>query len=249
MYAKLGNDEHDRGFVPFTILKKEAIASGPIYLLKIERQDSGKLFKYHPGQYITLRVDKGGVLHHGHYSLLEPYNGQTYSVALKQGNDFDQNSIVSDEIIRKRAVGSTVLVSPPAGKFSLVKDGNHHLFISGGIGIASFMALIEELNQQGKLASATVVQCARTDNHAAFAATLHKLLPKEQYVILTQNEPISKNHLEGKLRSETHVYVSGSEAFLTMAENALARFNHPKSQIHMKSIEPTLRLLHELEQK
>ena len=61
--------------------------------------------------------------------------------------------------------------------------------------------------------------------------------------MLTQEHPISKSHLEGKIQPDTHVYVSGSEKFLDMAIKALAGFNHPSSQVHYKSIEPTLGLL------
>jgi nitric oxide dioxygenase len=249
LYAKLGNDDQDKGFIAFVVLQKEQIASGPIYSFKLERQNNGKLFDYFPGQYITVRIEKGGVLHHGQYPLIEPFNGHTYTIGVKQGNDLDPNSIVSEELIGNRQVGSTVLISAPAGSFQLAKDAKNHLFISGGIGITSFVALLQELNQQGKAASATLIQCVRTEGHAAYASTLQKILPKGQYLILTQEEPISKAHLEGKLQPDTHVYVSGSEVFLTMAENALAGFNVPKGQLHMRSIEPTLRLLKNLDKK
>ena len=53
LYAELGDNEADKGFVPFTIIKKDTIANGPTYLLTLERQDGGQLWKYTPGQYIT----------------------------------------------------------------------------------------------------------------------------------------------------------------------------------------------------
>ncbi|CAF1135621.1 unnamed protein product [Rotaria sp. Silwood1] len=249
LYNKLGDNEHDKGFVPFTVIKKDEVASGPTYSLTLAPQEGSKLFDYQPGQYITLRVEKGGVLHHGHYPLIEPCNGATYTVAFKHGNDYDQNAIVSEEIIHNRAVGSTILVSPPAGSFGLVNDAKHHLFISGGIGITSFMAMVQELKKQGKADSITLVECVRTEGHAAFAAILHKILSPGQYLILTQEEPISKAHLQGKLHPDTHVYMAGSEAFLTMAESAIEGFALPKSQIHVRSIEPTLRILKSLDLK
>ncbi|CAF1003976.1 unnamed protein product [Rotaria sp. Silwood1] len=249
LYDKLGTDERDKGFAPFTVLKSDVIASGPIYAMSLERQDGGKLWDYHPGQYITLRIEKNGVLHHGHYPLIEPFNGYNYTIAFKQGNDLDQNSIVSTDMIENHPVGSTVLVSPPAGSFAMAKDGKSHLFISGGIGVTSFMSMIQELQQQGKAASASLIQCVRSEDHAAFAGKLHKILPHGQYLILTQEEPISKEHLHGKIKPDTHVYVAGSEVFLSMAENALAGLAHPKSHIHIRSIEPTLRILHSIGKK
>ena len=89
--------------------------------------------------------------------------------------------------------------------------------------------MLEELNQQGRSSSASLVQCVRTKGHAAFAAKLHRIVSQYQYTILTREDPLSKAHLDGKLNADTHIYVAGSEAFLTMAENALAGFNHPKS--------------------
>jgi len=249
LYEQLGSDEADKGFVPFTILKKETIASGPTYALTLARQGGGKLWSYNPGQYITLRIEKDGVFHNGHYTLLEPFNGSTYTVAFKQGNNTDQNTVTTEEIVNNRAVGSTVLVSGPAGSFGLVSDAKSHLFISGGIGIASLMPMINELIKEGKASSATVIQCVRTEGHAAFADKLRSVLPQGQYLILTEKDPISKNHIQGKVKPDTQVYISGSEAFLAMVNNALAGSVQNKAQIHIKSIEPTLGLLKAIGQK
>jgi len=249
LYEALGS-EADRGFVPFTVQKKDVIASGPTYELTLARQDGGKVWNHNPGQYITIRVEKDGVLHHGHYPLLEASNGSTYTIAFKQGNDTDQNTIVTEEIARKRAVGSTVLVSAPTGSFGLHADAKNHLFISGGIGITSLLGMINELNKQGKASSVNVIQSVRTEGHAAFADKLRKFLPQGQYVTLTEKEPLSKKHLQGKLQPDTHVYISGSELFLGLVEVALAASGgHPRSQIHVKSIEPTVGLLKAINKK
>ncbi|CAF3336644.1 unnamed protein product [Rotaria sp. Silwood2] len=155
---------------------KDAIISGPTYSITLERNDSGKLFDYHSGQYVTLRVEKDSILHHGHYPLVNTYDGNSYTVAFKQGNGLDQNSIVSEEMIRNYHVGSTILLPPPAGSFALAKDAKRHLFVSGGIGITSFMAIIQELNQQGKAGSVSLTQCVQTEEHAAIAGKLHRIL-------------------------------------------------------------------------
>lgn len=239
LYAKLGND---KGFVPFTVVKKETISSGPTCVFTLQRQDGGKLWPHHAGQYITIRVEKNGVLHQGHYALLEPDNGSTYSIACREGH-VDQNTLVSEEVIRNRQVNSTVLVSAPAGSFGLVNDATSHLFIGGGIGIASLMGLINELNKEGKAASATVIQCATTEDRAAFSSQLQNIVPKGQYVLLTKDHQLGKSHIEGKVKPGTQVYISGSETFLAAAKAALAEAGVSKANIHIKSIEPTLGLL------
>lgn len=243
LYAELGDNEADRGFVSFAITKKDVIADGPTYLVTLERKDGGKLWNYTPGQYITIRIEKNGTQHQGHYTLVEPSNGKNYTIAFKQGKKTDQNIIVNDEIASNRQVGGTVLVSGPAGSFGANEDAKSNLFIGGGIGIASLMAIINQLIQQNKASSVSVVQCVRAQGDAAFGEQLRKQVPQGQYVLLTEKETISKSHLEDKVKSDTQVYISGSESFLALVEKALAGFNLPKSQIHIKSIEPTLGLL------
>jgi len=111
------------------------------------------------------------------------------------------------------------------------------------------MSMINKLISQGKASSVTVIQCVRTAGDAAFADKLGSALPQGQYVTLTEKDPISKNHLQGKLQSDTQVYISGSENFIGMVDKALAGSNIPKPQIHYKSIEPTLGLLKAINQK
>jgi nitric oxide dioxygenase len=243
LYEQLGGTDADKGFVPFKVVKKDTVASGPTYVLTLQREDGGKPWNYTPGQYITIQVDKNGVKNNGHYTLLEPPNGSTYSVGFKQGNPLDQNVVTTEELVNNRPVGSTVLVSGPAGSFGLVSGAKSNLFISGGIGITSLSPMINQLIQDGKAASATVIQCVRTAGHAAFGDKLSSALPKGQYIVLTEKEPISQNHLQGKVNADTQIYISGSEAFLGMVDKALAGLNVSKSQIHIKSIEPTLGLL------
>jgi len=241
LYAELGS-EADQGFVSFTVTKKDNIAAGPTYLLQLERKDGGNLWKYTAGQYVTLRVQKDGVNYNGHYTLLEPYNGKNYSIAFKQGKETDQNTVTNNEIASNVQVGGQVLVSAPAGSFGVVEGASNNLFIGGGIGITSLMPMINELLQQKKGSQVSVIQCVRTPENVVFGDQLNGL-PQGQYVTLTEKEPISKATLDGKVKSDTHVYISGSEVFIGLVKNALSGFNLPKSQVHLKSIEPTLGLL------
>jgi len=194
-------------------------------------------------------LKKNGVNHQGHYPILEPSNGSTYSIAFKLGKETDQNIIVTEEIIKNREVGSTVLVSGPAGSFGLVNNAKHHIFIGGGIGITSLLPMINQLLKEGKGNSATVIQCVRTEGHAIFNDKLHTALPEGHYQILTEKQPISSNHVQGKLHHDTHVYVSGSEDFLALADKALSGANVNKANVHVKSIEPTLGILKAINQK
>ena len=243
LYAQLGSNPANQGFVPFTVVAKEVVASGPTYVITLARQDGGQLWNYNPGQYITVRVEVNGFANNGHYTLLEPYNGTNYKIALKLGNKTDQNTVTNEEIVNNRAVNSTVLVSAPAGSFSLGANAGSYVFISGGSSIAALLPLINQLNQQGQASKVTVIQSVKNEDYAAFAAKLHNILPAGQYLILTEENPISKKTLQGRVQADTEVYVSGSEMFIELAQAALVGANVKSSQVHVKSIEPTLGLL------
>jgi len=103
--------------------------------------------------------------------------------------------------------------------------------------------MIQELSEQGNAGSASLIQCVRTQDAAAFADKLRGLLPKDRYTVFTQDHILTKEDLQGKLNADTHVYMCGGDLFLNIAENALASYGHPTSQIHVESIEPSLRLL------
>ncbi|CAF4311854.1 unnamed protein product, partial [Adineta steineri] len=86
LYDELGPSEEDKGFVPLIIVKKEVIAHESIVALTLERPQNGKMFKFHVGQYLTIRIRKDGNFHNRHYSLTRPFDGKSYSIAIKIEN-------------------------------------------------------------------------------------------------------------------------------------------------------------------
>lgn len=243
LYDELGPDEHDKGFVPLTIVRKETIAGGPIVALTLERHDHGKMHNYHPGQYITLRIKKNGHFHNRHYSLLQPFDGTTYHVAIKDEIDHQPNGIVSTDIIDNYKVGDQILTSFPAGTFGLVENAKHHLFIAGGIGITVLSSMILELNKQNKAICTTLLYCVSKPEDAAFANELKSILPENQYKFFCHGERLERNDLEKVLTPDTHVYVCGSVPFMNQIEAYLAECGHPPSQIHIEVFQPSLSVI------
>jgi nitric oxide dioxygenase len=243
LYDNLGPDERDKGFIPLTIVKKEKVANGPIVSLTLERRDGGKIHNYHPGQYITLRIKKGNYFHPRHYSLIQPFDGKTYRIAIKQEIDHEPKGIVSNEIINNHNVGDKILASLPAGTFTLIENAKHHLFIAGGIGITVFLSMIQELHKQGKSNIVTLIHCVPTEGHAAFANQMRSILPRNQYHLLLQGKRRLQRLIRDILKPDTHVYLCGSVPFMNKVEDYLAKSSHPSSHIHIEAFRPSLSLL------
>jgi nitric oxide dioxygenase len=242
LYDELG-DKHEQGFIPFTIINKETIASGPIVAFTFERSDGGKLRDYHSGQYLTLRIKKDGLYHIRHYSLIQPFDGKTYRIAIKQEIDHEPKGIVSNELINKYKQGDIVSVSLPAGSYALINDAQHHLFIAGGIGITVFSSMIQDLHQQNKSDITTLIHCVSKEDQAAFADQMRAILPKDQYHVILHGKHLLQGLIEKTLTPKTHVYVCGSPIFMDKTEEYLAQFGHPSSQIHKEAYLPSLSLI------
>lgn len=242
LYNELG-DKTEQGFIPFTITKKETIAAGPIVSFNLERRDGGKMHDYHSGQYITLRVKKDGLYHMRHYSLIEPFDGKTYRIAIKQEKEHEPKGIVSTELIEKYKEGDSVTLSLPAGTYTLVKDAKHHLFIAGGIGISVFTSMILDLHKQGKIDITTLIHCVPTEDQAAFVDQMRKIMPKDQYHLLLQGKRLLQETLTKVLTPKTQIYLCGTGMFMSKVEEYLAQLEHPHSQIHIEAFQPSLSLL------
>ncbi len=243
LYDALGPDERDKGFISLTIVKKQKIANGPIVSLTLKRHDGGKIHHYHSGQYLTLRVKKDNYFHNRHYSLIQPFNGKTYRIAIKQEIDHEPKGIVSNEIINNYKEGDKILATLPAGTFTLMQNARHHLFIAGGIGITVLSSMIEELHKQGKSNTVTLIHCVPTEGHAAFAKQMRSILPRNHYHLLLQGKHLLRGLIRNRLKPDTHVYLCGSVPFMNKVENYLAEYGHPSSHIHVEAFRPSLSLI------
>jgi len=243
LYDELGQDERDKGFVSFTIVKKEKVSNTPIIAFTLERHDGGKIHNYHPGQYITLRIKKGNYFHNRHYSLIQPFDGKTYCIAIKQHIDHDPKGIVSNEIINNYRKGDKILVSLPAGDFTLVDNARHYLFIAGGVGITVLSSMIHELHKQGKSNIATLIHCVPSESHAAFSNQMRSILRRNQYHLLLRGRNILQGLIHDTIKPDTHVYLCGSALFMNKVENYLSECDHPSSHIHAEAYRPSLSLI------
>jgi nitric oxide dioxygenase len=240
LYDELGPDERDKEFISLTIVKKEKIANGPIVSLTFERHDGGKIHNYHPGQYLTLRIKNGSYFHNRHYSLIQPFDGKTYRIAIKQELDQEPKGIVSNEIINNYKEGDQILASLPAGTFTLIENAKQYLFIAGGIGITVLSSMIQELHKQGKSNTVTLIHCVPTEGHAAFANQMRSIIPRNQYHLLLQGKRLLQGLIRNTVKPDTHVYLCGSVPFMNKVEDYLGECGHPSSHIHTEAFRPAL---------
>ena len=102
-----------------------------------------KLFRYLPGQFVTLEVPVDGKVVRRSYTIsTSPSRPHVIAVTVKRAEGGQISSWLHDHL----QVGSTLFVDGPHGKFTCVGDGGGpYLFISGGSGITPIMAMLRWL--------------------------------------------------------------------------------------------------------
>lgn len=243
LYDELGNDESDKGFIPFTIVKKEKIARGPIYSLEIKRSDGKRMINYHAGQYITLRLKIDGIYHQRHYGLVRPFDGKVYRIGIKQLTDCEPKGVFTNDLIENYHEGDTIYSSLPAGCFSTVPDAKHHLFIAGGIGITVLSTMIEDLYKKGKSKSVTLIYCVPGKDHAVYIDRMRFCVPQKQFHLLFQGRQVLKGLIKKVVTPATHIYLCGAAAFMVTVQKHLVACNIPSKNVHINAFQPLFSLM------
>ncbi|KAK0631732.1 globin-like protein [Immersiella caudata] len=129
--------------------------SDEIHSFYIFPQDGKHLPRYHPGQYVSVRVKvPDGYLQSRQYSLSDVYRPEYYRFSVKRdegakyansvSESYFHPGTVSNMLIDQFPAGSTIEVSHPAGEFFLDVDNNSTVplvLISGGVGITPMIAI------------------------------------------------------------------------------------------------------------
>ncbi|KAL2271016.1 hypothetical protein VTJ83DRAFT_387 [Remersonia thermophila] len=140
--------------------------SEDIYSFYLVPVDGKKLPRFHPGQYVSLRVHSPeGYMQARQYSLSEAWREDYYRISVKRdegtrySNSVSQSyfhpGLVSNILIDHMPAGSTVELSHPCGEFFLDINNTSHMplvLISAGIGVAPMIAIANAVtrNQPGR---------------------------------------------------------------------------------------------------
>jgi 3-ketosteroid 9alpha-monooxygenase subunit B len=131
-----------------TLQVVEAIPEGrDSILLSFALQDEQlQLFRFDPGQYLTLAADIDGDMHWRCYSITsEPRRNQLISVLVKRMPGGRVSNWICDNV----QPGSRIAVLPPAGRFLLARPPQSVLLFAGGSGIAPVFALARQALEEG----------------------------------------------------------------------------------------------------
>ena len=150
--------------MPLRVTRNDEIADG-INLIEFRDLNGKELPEFSAGAHIAIRVPNGLLRK---YSLCnDPTERDRYQVAVKrEANGRGGSANLIDSV----KAGDELMVAPPVNDFGLPSRAQDFLFIAGGIGITPIMAMIREVQRQGK--RFRLFYCTRSPETTAFADEL-----------------------------------------------------------------------------
>ena len=135
-------------------------------------------------------------------------------------------------------VGDMLMLSAPRNAFALAPDTPHSVLLGGGIGITPLKAMAHALAAQG--ASFELHHCARSPQHAAFAAELDATVPAGRlHRHFDGGDPARGLDLAALLARPapgTHLYYCGPAGFMQACADASRHW--PAGSVHFEHFKP-----------
>jgi glycine betaine catabolism B len=134
------------------------------------RAEKPALFKFLPGQFITLELEIDGKTINRCYTISSsPTRPHTLSITVKR----QPNGVVSNWLHDNLKVGDQLAVLPIAGDFSCAHHiADKYLFLSGGSGVTPLMSMSRSFHDFAEATDIVFIHSARTPADIIFAQEL-----------------------------------------------------------------------------
>lgn len=205
-------------------------------------------FRHTPGQHIALRRSVDGQEIRRTYSICTP---ATDEPVLRVGIRLVEEGAFSTYALKELAVGDTVDVMAPAGRFTLEPRPGHFVGIVGGSGITPVLSIAATLLAQQPDARFCLIRSDRTaastmfleevadlkDRYPQRFQLIHTLSREEQQAGLPSgrlDEPRLRSLLPALLKTDSvdGWYLCGPYGLVQGAERALRALDVPRTRIH-----------------
>ena len=217
--------------------------------------DGAPLPAFKAGQYLSVTVNFGdGRTQLRQYSLSDAA-GDSLRISVKRepAGQATPAGEVSNWIHDHVAAGSTLLVSPPCGEFTIDTESDEPVvLLSAGVGITPMIGALNRIAQVNPSRHVIFGHAARDAAHQAHEADIaaaKSAMPNLQVVKFYENREGASDALEGLMtlnampswpRAETDVYMCGPLPFMQAQWLALVKAGVPPARLHREVFGPDL---------
>jgi nitric oxide dioxygenase len=223
--------------------------------IRFVADDGAPLPAFKAGQYLSVTVNFGdGRTQLRQYSLSDaPGDSLRISVKREPAGQATPAGEVSNWIHDNVVVGSTLLVSPPCGEFTIDTESDAPIvLLSAGVGITPMIGALNRIAQVNPARHVIFGHAARDADHQAHNADIaaaKAAMPNLEVVKFYENRAGASDALEGLMtlnampswpRAETDVYMCGPLPFMQAQWLALVKAGVPPARLHREVFGPDL---------
>ncbi len=156
-------------FHPLTVSRLDRLTDDAVAVTLAVPEALRASFRYVPGQHLTFRYHSGdgGELRRN-YSICSPATEPDGPSSLTVGVRHIAGGEFSAHVVKEVAVGDTLHVLPPTGRFTLPPAPGHYAAIVGGSGITPVLSMIATLLSTEPGARFTLLRCDRSTASTMF---------------------------------------------------------------------------------
>jgi len=232
-------DNHEQVFYPLEVSKviQDTVDACSV-VLKISPQLKQK-FAYRAGQYLTFEIPWGDFSIRRSYSLCSaPSSGEDPTVTIKRVTDGRASNWFNDQV----KPGMSILVAPPAGRFSIRNDNTNPIVLAaGGSGITPIISIIKTVLLESSR-ELVLIYANRDPQSVIFHDQINALAQQHpdrltcHYHLDSEGSYLGEEKLLRLIddRWDADFYVCGPGPYMDLVENTLLKRDVKKTNIFIE---------------
>lgn len=197
---------------------------------RFERTDGQPMPIFSGGAHVIVTMRDGTVLRRNPYSLMSsPQDTSAYEISVLR---VEQSRGGSSFLHEKLKEGDTLTVSQPVNLFSYDHRGKKHIMMAGGIGITPFIAMMDQMDRDGR--AFELHYAVRTRTHGAYWKELVQRYGAHRVKIYCDEEKLFIP-IDSILENQplgTHLYVCGPAGMINGVLGTAVKHGWPKQNLH-----------------
>ncbi|MFF0829773.1 NO-inducible flavohemoprotein [Brevibacillus sp. NPDC003359] len=247
------------------IVQKKVRESDVITSYYLVPADGGAISAFEPGQYVSVKLEIPGeeYTHIRQYSLSDAPGNPYYRISVKREDATQDKPAgkVSVYLAEEVKEGDTLLLSAPAGDFTLnQEDSRRVVLLSGGVGLTPMISMLNTLLKSGTDRPITFIHAAQNGNVHAMKQAVEELAATHPQLSVhwCYEKPTEQDRLNGAFHKEGYIdlpwlqsivetkdanyYFCGPIPFMKAINNALLECGVTADDIHYEFFGPAATL-------
>lgn len=243
------------------VVQRKVAESDVINSFYLVPKDGKQISTYQPGQYVSVKVEIPGEknTHIRQYSLSDAPGNAYYRISVKREDALGDKPAgkVSVYLAEKIGEGDVLLLSAPAGDFTLDQEDKRPLvLISGGVGLTPMISMLTESLKKNPERPVTFIHAAQNGNLHALKGAVEELAKKHPQLTYywCYEKPTDRDREENAFHKEGYVdlpwlqsvvsqkessfYFCGPVPFMKAMNRALKEWGVPAADIHYEFFGP-----------